>query len=98
MISPFLKTIWLGFVVISILGGCGQKQEKDTVEVLALGPDLETLGVVPDYVARATEAAGGPDAWMRTKELRCLPLVELYSYFRPGAAERVRLAILERTI
>jgi hypothetical protein len=76
--SPFLKTIWLGFVVISILGGCGQKQEKDTVEVLALGPDLETLGVVPDYVARATEAAGGPDAWMRTKELQLDCVVTFY--------------------
>ncbi len=78
MISPFLKTIWLGFVVISILGGCGQKQGKDTIEVLAVGPDLETLGVVPDYASRATEAAGGPDAWMRTKELQLDCVVTFY--------------------
>ena len=77
MISPFLKTIWLGFVVISILGGCEPKYKED-VEVLASGPDLETLGVVPDYVARATEAAGGPDAWMRTKELQLDCVVTFY--------------------
>jgi hypothetical protein len=78
MISPFLKTIWLGFVVTFILGGCGQEQEIDIVEVLARGPDLESLGVVPDYAARTTEAAGGPDAWMRIKELQLDCVVTFY--------------------
>jgi hypothetical protein len=69
MISPFSKTIWLVFVMAFIIGGCEQKYKED-VEVLALGPALETLDVVPDYAAGATEAAGGPDAWMKTKELQ----------------------------
>jgi len=77
MISPFLKTIWLVFVMAFIIGGCEQKYKED-VEVLALGPDLETLGVVPDYVAQATEAAGGPDAWMKTKELQLDCVVTFY--------------------
>jgi len=77
MISPFLKTIWLVFVMAFIFGGCEQKYKED-VEVLASGPDLETLGVVPDYVARAIEAAGGPDAWMKTKELQLNCVVTFY--------------------
>jgi hypothetical protein len=78
MIKLLLKTIWLGFVVTSILGGCGREHKKDTVEVLACEPNLGTLGVVPDYGARAIEAAGGFDAWMRTKELQFDCVVTFY--------------------
>lgn len=77
MISPFSKTIWLVFVMAFIIGGCEQKYKED-VEVLALGPDLETLRVVPDYAAGATEAGGGPDAWMKTKELQLDCVVTFY--------------------
>ena len=77
MISPFSKTIWLVFVMAFIIGGCEQKYKED-VEVLALGPDLETLDVVPDYAAGAIEAAGGPDAWMKTKELQLDCVVTFY--------------------
>ncbi|MHC4173788.1 MAG: hypothetical protein ACYST5_12725 [Planctomycetota bacterium] len=77
MISPFSKTIWLVFVMAFIIGGCEQKYKED-VEVLALGPALETLDVVPDYAAGATEAAGGPDAWMKTKELQLDCVVTFY--------------------
>jgi len=78
MIKLLLKTIWLGFVVTFILGGCGRGHKKDTVEVLACEPNLETLGVAPDYAARAIEAAGGFEAWMRTKELQFDCVVTFY--------------------
>ena len=78
MIKLLLKTIWLGFVVTSILGGCGKEHKKDTVEVLACAPDPETFGVVPDYAARSIEAAGGLDAWMKTKELQFDCVVTFY--------------------
>ena len=78
MIKLLLKTIWLGFVVTFILGGCGRGHKKDTVEVLACEPNLETLGVVPDYAAQAIEAAGGFEAWLRTKELQFDCVVTFY--------------------
>jgi len=77
MISLFSKTIWLVFVMAFIIGGCEQKY-KENVEVLALGPDLETLGFVPDYAAGAIEAAGGSDTWMKTKELQLDCVVTFY--------------------
>jgi len=78
MIKLLLKTIWLGFVVTFILGGCSQRHKKEPVEILACEPNLETLGVAPDYAARAIEAAGGFEAWMRTKELQFDCVVTFY--------------------
>ena len=71
------QMIYLVIVAISILAGCGKKQEKD-VDVLARGPELGTISIPSDYVAQAIEAAGGLDAWMKTKKLQLDCVVTFY--------------------
>jgi hypothetical protein len=77
MSNHFSKTTCLVLVAVFIFLGCEQEQERD-VEVLALGPDFETISVPPDYAARAIEAAGGFHAWTKTKELQLDCVVTFY--------------------
>jgi len=65
-------------VAAFIFTGCQRKYKKDVIEVLACGPDLETISVPPDYVVRAIEAAGGWNAWAQTKELQLDCVVTFY--------------------
>jgi len=78
MIRLFLKTIWLVFVAAFIFAGCEQGHKNDMADVLASGPDLETLDVPTDYAARAIEATRGLDTWTRTKELEFDCVVTFY--------------------
>ncbi|MHC4425499.1 MAG: hypothetical protein ACYSYV_05310 [Planctomycetota bacterium] len=48
------------------------------MEVLARGPDFEAISVPPDYATRAIEAAGGFNAWTKTKELQLDCVVTCY--------------------
>ncbi|MHC4555903.1 MAG: hypothetical protein ACYTFW_04400 [Planctomycetota bacterium] len=69
--------------------GCEQKYGKDDkletarletegdVDVLAYGPNIETISVLSDYAIQATEAAGG-DAWTKTKKLQLDCVVTFY--------------------
>jgi hypothetical protein len=68
----------LVLVAAFIFTGCQRKYKEDVVEVLASGPDLETISVPPDYVVRAIEAAGGWNAWAATKELQLDCVVTFY--------------------
>jgi len=74
------SVLFLLFSVVAafIFTGCQRKHREDVVEVLASGPDLETISVPPDYVVRAIEAAGGWNAWAQTKELQLDCVVTFY--------------------
>jgi len=77
--NRFSKTIWLVLVAaFFFLDGCQRKYKKDVVEVLAAGPDIETISVPPDYVVQAIEAAGGLNAWTGMKELQLDCVVTFY--------------------
>lgn len=77
MSNWFSKTICLVLVAVFILAGCERKYEKD-VDVLDSEPNLVTLSVPSDYAARAIKAAGGLDAWTKTKELQLDCVVTFY--------------------
>ena len=71
------ETIWLILVAVFVLAGCGQKQKED-VDVLARGPDVETISVPSDEAARVIEATGGLDAWKKTTMLQLDCVVTFY--------------------
>ena len=75
---PLPSVLMLVLVAAFIFTGCQWKYKEDVVEVLASGPDLETISVPPDYVVRAIEAAGGWNAWAQTKELQLDCVVTFY--------------------
>lgn len=60
-----------------LFAGCEQQHEKEE-PVPALAPDAEAVSVSTDYAARAIEATGGLDAWVRTKEVQLDCVVTLY--------------------
>jgi len=72
------KTFWFVLVTAFIFTGCQWKYKEDVVEVLARGPDLETISVPPDYVVQAIKGAGGLTGWMKTKELQLDCVVTFY--------------------
>lgn len=79
------KTAIGGAVLIGVaalvLAGCsGQVAEapQSNENLLATGPDRESLPVPPDYVADALEASGGLSFWMQQKRLRADGVVKLY--------------------
>jgi len=72
------KSFMLVLVAAFIFTGCQRTYKEDVVEVLASGPDLETISVPSDYAVRAIEAAGGWDAWAGTKELQLDCVVTFY--------------------
>lgn len=76
--NRFSKTIWLVLVAAFIFTGCQRIYKENVVEVLASGPDIETISVPPDYVVRAIEAAGGWNAWAQIKELQLDSVVTFY--------------------
>jgi len=76
--NRFSKTFWLVLATALIFAGCQRKYKEEVLEVLARGPDIETISVPPDYVVRAIEAAGGWNAWAQTKELQLDCVVTFY--------------------
>jgi len=69
MVNRFSNMMcWLILVTVFV-AGCEQEYKSD-VDVLAQGPDEETLAVIPNYASGAIEATGGLRAWMEAKKLR----------------------------
>ena len=64
-------------VCVFLFAGCQQEQQQEDV-ALATAPDVASVSVSSDYAARAIEAAGGLDAWTKTRELRFMCVVTLY--------------------
>lgn len=58
--------------------GCQQEKPQEQEVGLAAGPDVMATAVPSDFAAQAIEAAGGLDAWTKTKELRLDSVVALY--------------------
>jgi hypothetical protein len=77
------ETVFWVLPAVLVLTGCVRHHEKD-VDVLARGPDVETVTVGSDYASRAVYATGGLDAWTRTKELQFNCVVTIL--FGPGLA------------
>lgn len=79
-----LRSLTVQFVLCSVtlalvFGGCEQPSRQQQPEVvLAVGPDAAMISVPSDFAARAVEAVGGLDAWMKTKEIRLASVVTLY--------------------
>jgi len=64
-------------VCVFLFAGCQQEQQQEEV-VLAMAPDAASVSVSSDYAAQAIEAAGGLDAWTKTRGLRLDCVVTLY--------------------
>jgi len=79
------KAVWLFILLFFVLTACesrllldklgGQRPER---ELLAIGPDIETLTVAADYASHAVKATGGLDAWTKTKKLEFDGVVTFY--------------------
>lgn len=65
------------FVLVFAFAGCQQERQEEEV-VLAQPHDPAIASVPSDYAARAIDAAGGLDAWRKTKEARLDCVVTLY--------------------
>jgi len=64
-------------VCVFLFAGCRQEQQQEEV-VIAMAPDAASVSVSSDYATQAIEAAGGLDAWTKTRELRLDCVVTLY--------------------
>jgi hypothetical protein len=67
------------FIVCGLLLFTACQQQKSTVDPLAYGPNLETLVVANDFVAKAIASAGSCKAWLNTKKLDLDCVVTFYS-------------------
>jgi len=65
-------------VLIFALTVPGCQQQKQQEVGLAVAPEAATVSVASDYAARAIDAAGGLDAWSKTRALRLDCVVTLY--------------------
>ena len=68
-------------ILAFVLSGCRQlqRQEKEEDEVvLATSPDAAMTSVPSDFAAKAINAAGGLNAWTKTKEIHLASVVMLY--------------------
>jgi len=81
ILRPFCKmgfqTICLVLVAVFALAGCEQKQKED-VDVLARGAELEAIWPPSEEAARAIDATGGLDAWKKTAKLQLDCVVTFY--------------------
>ncbi|MCJ7779137.1 MAG: hypothetical protein MUP16_12600 [Sedimentisphaerales bacterium] len=71
MLSRFL------FIVcgLLLLTAC---QQQPTTDPLAYGPDVKTLVVTDDFIAKAIAATGGYEAWINAKKLELDCVVTFY--------------------
>jgi hypothetical protein len=68
-------------ILAFVLSGCRQlqRQEKEEDEVvLATSPDAAMTSVPSDFAAKAVNAAGGLNAWTKSKEIHLASVVTLY--------------------
>ncbi|MHC4116488.1 MAG: hypothetical protein ACYSWO_03165 [Planctomycetota bacterium] len=73
-----LQLVLCAIVLAFLFAGCQQRQQQQAEPSLAVSPDPATVSVSSDYATGAIEAAGGLDAWTKTKELRYMCVVALY--------------------
>jgi hypothetical protein len=86
-----MKCAVLTGLVAVVLAGCGQpvaeqqvaQEPQEHVDVLAVVPDLETLGVPSEDASVLLDAAGGLSLWAGQKQLSAHCIVKL---FRPDAS------------
>ena len=73
-------SLWLAVVVTIILAGFQLKQQRppDESELLAYGPDPNTIRVTNDYIPRAIGATGGYKAWINTARIKLNAVVTFY--------------------
>jgi len=77
MRDRFSAIICLILAGVFIFAGCEQKQQEE-VATLDVAPDRAALSAPSDYIAEAIKAAGGIDAWSKTKELNLDCVVTFY--------------------
>lgn len=73
-------TYWFMLMTVIVIVGCKQKY---TEKLLLHSPEAETITVDADYSARAIEAAGGLDAWLKLKKL---DLDAVVTFYEPGGS------------
>lgn len=75
-------------ILACIFTGCDQvpRQEKEDKVVLAVSPDAAMTSVPSDFAAKAIKAAGGLNAWTKTKEIHVASVVTLY---QPGGSHHL---------
>ena len=66
--NRLIESVCVILVAGLMLGGCKAQQKQDVI-VLAQGPDLGGLSAPSEYATAAIDAAGGLDAWTRTRQL-----------------------------
>jgi hypothetical protein len=77
--SVTLQLVLCALTLAIVFAGCQQQEQPQQQEVvLAVAPDAATVSVSSDFSARAIDATGGLDAWMKTKEVRLASVVTLY--------------------
>ena len=73
MMNWIYRTIWLTSLIVLVVTGCEQKQQ------LQQQPQRVDVSVgKPAYISQAIEAAGGPQAWAKTKSLDLDCVVTFY--------------------
>lgn len=68
MTNRFWNTIRLAVLGMFVVAGCS-RQDVQKADTLAIGPDIEKLSVRPEQANLAIKAAGGLDAWVKTKTI-----------------------------
>jgi len=66
MTNRFSNAIWPVVVGMFAVGGCSP-QNMQKADTLATGPDIEKLSAKSEQANLAIKAAGGLDAWVKTK-------------------------------
>lgn len=79
MSNRLIESVCMIFVAGLMLGGCKAHQKQEAI-VLAQGPDRSAFSAPSEYAAAAIDAAGGLDAWTKTKQLEFECVV---TFFRP---------------
>ncbi|MHC4581251.1 MAG: hypothetical protein ACYS14_07320 [Planctomycetota bacterium] len=64
-------------VFVFAFAGCRQQEQQEEA-VLAAAPEAAGVSIPSEYAAQAIEAAGGLDAWTKTRELRLDCVVTMY--------------------
>ena len=74
-----LQLVLCALTLALVFAGCQQQEQPRQQEVvLAVAPDAATVSVSSDFSTQAFDAAGGLDAWTKTKEVRLASVVTLY--------------------
>src|SRR4030042_1417142 len=68
MTNRFWNTIWLAVLGMFVVAGCS-RQNVQKADTLATGPDIGKLSVKSEQANLAIKAAGGLDAWVKTKTI-----------------------------